>query len=77
MNDLEFRKFLTEYGLTYEEYENMTEDKKKELKKKYKLQNTSNNFKIAGDGMKGCGCILMLLPIAAILIYFIISILTS
>lgn len=77
MDNLEFRKFLTEHGITYEEYLNMTEEKQKEIEKRFKTQNTANNFKVAGQGIQGCGCILILLPILLILLYFIFSIITG
>lgn len=77
MDSLEFRKFLTEYGITYEEYRNMTDEKQKEIEKRFKTQNAANNFKIAGQGIQGCGCILVLLPILAILLFFIFSVITG
>lgn len=73
MDTLEFRKFLTEYGYTYDQYQELEQKEKDKIRKKFKTQNVSNKMGDVGKGIQGCGCVLILLPILAILIYFIIG----
>lgn len=77
---LDFRKYLTTFGITYEEYERMTEDKKQELINRFnqeqkvaKINKKAEGFKTAGEGIQGCGCIIILIPIAIALLWFIKS----
>jgi len=39
VNNLEFRKFLNGYGLSYDEYEALPDEQKKELEKLFKTAN--------------------------------------
>lgn len=80
--DLDFRKYLTTFGITYEEYERMTEDKKQELIKRFngeqkiiKINQKAEGFKAVGEGLQGCGCIIILIPIVIVLLWFIKSLL--
>lgn len=75
--NLDFRKKLTEYGVTIEEYNNMTEEQKAEINRKINAELKANKFKTIGEGVQGCGCILMLLPILGILLLFIWILITS
>lgn len=76
VDSLNFRKWLKEYGYTYEEYVNLEDEKKKEIEKRFKTENTGNAFKSFGQGLQGCGCILMLIPVLAILIFIIYTAIT-
>ena len=43
MNNLEFRKFLNGYGLSYDEYEALPDEQKKELEKLFKTQQSRSD----------------------------------
>lgn len=75
--DLEFRKFLTSYGITYEEYMDMEDEKKKELIDEFNKEQRTVGLQKLGEGMQGCGCSLMLLPVVIFLLFFIYLIITS
>ncbi len=77
MNNLEFRKFLNGYGLSYDEYEALPDEQKKELEKLFKTQQNADKTKAVGEGLKGIGCILMLIPVAIALIGIIWSIIAG
>lgn len=77
MDDLDFRKWLKEYGYTYEEYEGLSAAEKEQIERRFKAESRSNAFKSVGEGLQSCGCILMLLPILGILIVFIWVLLAS
>ena len=77
VDDLEFRKFLTSYGIGYEEYKTMPEDKKAELRKKHTSEKKINNLEGMGKGCQGLGCLIILVPVLVILLYFVISMLFS
>ena len=77
MDNLEFRKFLNAYGLSYEEYEALPEEQKKELEKTFNTQNKAEKTKAVGEGLKGVGCILILIPIAIALVGIIWSIIAG
>lgn len=76
MDNMDFRKWLTSYGYTYEQYQEMDEAEKKKVEKRFKAENTGENFKKVGDGLKGLGCLIILIPIAAVLLFIIFNILT-
>ena len=83
MADLEFRKFLTTYGVSNKEYESLPEEQKQELINKYNqehkaaiTQGKADTLKNVGAGMQGCGCSMMLIPILAILLIIIFIIIT-
>lgn len=73
MDNLEFGKFLATYGINYEEYQRLEESKKQELLNKFKLETKSDNLSKIGKGIQGCGCLIMLVPILLILLYFLFS----
>lgn len=73
MDDLEFRKFLTTYGISYEEYEGMADKKKQELIDKFNREMKSDNLNKIGQGLQGLGCLIMLIPILLILLFFLFS----
>ena len=77
MDNLEFRKFLNTYGLSYEEYEALPEEQKKELEKTFNTQNKAEKTKAVGEGLKGIGCILILIPIFVGLVAIIWSIISG
>ncbi|WP_130806507.1 hypothetical protein [Senegalia massiliensis] len=68
MDDLDFRKKLTEYGISKEEYEAMTEEEKSKIDKKIKTELKSDNIKKVGKGIQGVGCLMILIPIAIVMI---------
>lgn len=74
MDNLEFRKFLTTYGISYEEYEGMAETQKEELVKKFKEETRTSNLENIGKGLQGLGCLIILIPVLIIMIYFIFSV---
>lgn len=81
VDEFEFRKFLTTYGISFEEYENMTTLKKQELLMKYeshqkaiKSQNKAAAMTNIGEGLSSCGCILMLIPVVVICLFIIFAI---
>lgn len=73
MDNLEFRKFLTEYGISNEEYENMTDEEKQKLTDKFKQKEKANNLNKIGNGFKGCGCLIMMIPLLILLLYVLFS----
>lgn len=80
MDNLDFRKFLTEYGLSYEEYETMTEEEKQQLVDRFKKGKQINaraekaeNLKKIGAGIQGCGCLIMLIPVLLILLFILFT----
>ena len=77
MDNLEFRKFLNGYGLTYEQYEVLPEEQKLELEKRFRVQSKSEKTDVIGEGLKGVGCILILIPIAIALVGIIWSIIAG
>jgi membrane protein insertase Oxa1/YidC/SpoIIIJ len=81
MDNLEFRKFLTTYGINQEEYEKMDDGEKQKLKDKYNNENKeksreekADNLEKIGNGLHGCGCLLLLIPILIGLLYILYSI---
>lgn len=84
MSDLEFRKFLTTYGISFEEYQNMSDEQKQELITKYEgeqrfnnQQETANTIQNIGDGIKSCGCIIVLIPVLILFVIILWSIITG
>jgi hypothetical protein len=77
MDDLEFRKFLTLYGISYEEFEGMDNEEKQKLVNKFKAETKTNNLESIGKGLQGLGCLIILVPILLILLYFMFSIIKS
>lgn len=77
MDNLEFRKFLTTYGMNYEEYQRLEESKKQELLSKFKSETKSDNLSKIGKGIQGIGCLIMLIPILIILLYLLFSFVKS
>lgn len=73
MDNLEFRKFLTTYGMNYEEYQRLEESKKQELLSKFKSETKSDNLSKIGKGMQGLGCLIMLIPILLILLFLLFA----
>jgi hypothetical protein len=73
MKNLEFRKFLTTYGIGYEEYEGMEEAQKEELIRKFKSETKSDNLSKIGKGIQGLGCLIILIPILLILLLLLFS----
>lgn len=71
MDDLDFRKYLTEHGITKEEFEGMTQDKKKEIETRFKFENRGKKMQSAGKAMQNTGCSLMLLPLLLIFLFII------
>lgn len=77
MDNLEFRKFLTTYGIGHEEYKNMDKDQQQKLLDKFKSETKTNNIGKVGEGLQGCGCLITLVPILLILLYFLFIIIKS
>ena len=75
--NMSFRKYLQEHGVSYEEFETMSEVKQQEILKAFKIQNRGNNIQDIGEAMQGCGCMIILIPIAIVLIMFIWGVITS
>lgn len=73
--DLEFRKKLTTYGITQEEYEAMDPKEKDKINKQINRELKSDKTAAVGKSLSSIGCLLMLIPIAIIIIMFIWSIL--
>jgi hypothetical protein len=73
MDNLEFRKFLTSYGISYEEYKRLEDPEKQELLKKFKSETKSDNLSKIGKGMQGLGCLIMLIPILLILLFLLFA----
>ena len=68
MDNLEFRKFLTTYGISYEEYQQLDEAERQKLLNKFKAETKSDTFNKIGKGLQGIGCLIMLIPILLILL---------
>lgn len=84
MDSLEFRKFITEYGYTYQEYEKLNEEDQEKLKNEFeikqknlKTQEKQESIKSVGEGIQGCGCILMLIPVAIVFLVIVWAIITG
>lgn len=80
MDNLDFRKYLTTYGISLEEYEKMEDIQKKKLIDKFNIENKektraekADSLDKFGKGLQGCGCLIILIPILIVLIYFIIT----
>jgi hypothetical protein len=80
MENLEFRKYLTTYGISVEEYEGMPEEKKQELIngfnqmiKSEKAQRTGENIKTVGETIKSIGCLMMMVPLLIVCVIIIFS----
>ena len=71
--DLEFRKKLTTYGISAEEYENMDSVEKAKIDKKLKAEIKGESITKVGEGIKAVGCLIILIPIMIGLIIFIVS----
>ena len=71
MDNLEFRKFLQGYGISEQEFEGMPDDKKQELIKKYNLSVTTGRIDNITGIMQDTGCIIGLLIVIAVIIFFI------
>jgi len=69
--DLEFRKKLTTYGISAEEYEAMDKKEKDKIDKKIKVELRAEKTAAVGKGISSIGCMIMLIPIAIILVIFI------
>ena len=55
----------------------LTEKERKVKATSKKLDTASKSFKTLGEGMQGCGCVIMLLPIFILLLYFVFSLIFS
>ena len=77
MDDLDFRKWLTERGITKEEYDGKNEEEQKGIEKQYKLEHRGKSIQSFGEGMQGCGCAIMGVIILAVIIYFIYLVVAS
>ena len=77
MDDLDFRKWLTERGITKEEYDGKSEEEQKGIEKQYKLEHRGKSIQSFGDGVQGCGCAIMGVIILAVIIYFIYLVVAS
>lgn len=77
MENMEFRKFLTEYSISIEEYENMADEEKQKLLNKFNHKEKTENLNKIGDGIKGCGCLIMLVPILLILLLLLFTFIKS
>lgn len=84
INNLDFRKFLTTYGISYEEYLAMSIDQQSELLGRFNAEmqrvrqiETSDGIASCGQAMEGCGCSLMLVPLVIFLLFMAFSILFS
>ncbi len=82
IENLEFRKFLTTYGISYEEYQSMSIDQQTELLGTFnaethmvKQNETVDGIATCGQALEGCGCSIMLLPIIIVLLFIAFSIL--
>lgn len=80
MNNLDFRKFLTGYGISYKEYEGMSNDQKQELidnfnkeEKERINKEKSDNLQSVGKGLQGLGCLIILIPTLIVFLYFVFS----
>ena len=77
LDDLDFRKWLTERGITKEEFEEKSEEEQKGIEKQYKLEHRGKSIQSFGDGVQGCGCAIMGVIILAVIIYFIYLVVAS
>ncbi len=75
--DLEFRKYLTNYGISLEEYKNMDETQKKELINKFEKETRQDSLGKVGKGLQGAGCLIILVPILLILLIFFFALIKS
>lgn len=66
VDKLEFKKYLTTYGITFDEYKAMNEKEKLKLMEKYLAQQRQETYKGLADLFKGIGCLAILIPIVAI-----------
>lgn len=73
MDNMDFRKWLTEYGYTYEEYQQMGEEEKKKIDKRFKTESKAGTLTAMANGAQGCGCLLILLPVFAILMFLLFN----
>lgn len=77
MDNLEFRKFLTTYGIRYDEYKDMDKEERQKLLDTFKSETKTDNIGKIGQGLQGCGCLIMLIPILLVLLYFLFEIVKS
>ena len=77
LDDLDFRKWLTERGITKEEFEEKSEEEQKGIEKQYKLEHRGKSIQSFGDGVQGCGCAIMGVIILAVITYFIYLVVAS
>jgi len=77
MDNLEFRKFLTTYGISYEEYQQLDEAERQKLLNKFKAETKSYTFNKIGKGLQGIGCLIMLIPIRLILLVLLFFMIKS
>lgn len=75
--NLELRKFLMEYGISKEEFGNMTEDEKRQLYEQFKKKNRIEGLNKLGKGLQGLGCLIMLLPLLIIFLIILIGFIVS
>lgn len=77
MDNLEFRKFITTYGISYEEYEKMEDSEKEEIISKFESETKTDNMDKLGKGLQGCGCLIILIPILLGLLFFLFSLIKN
>ena len=83
-DNLDFRKFLTTYGISFEEYQKMGVEQQSELLGRFNAEmqkvrqiQTSEGIASCGQALEGCGCSLMMLPIVIVLLFIAFSVLFS
>lgn len=84
MEDLDFRRFLTTYGVSYEEYKNMNIEQQQELIHRFdmlikaeKQDQVTSGISSCGQALQGCGCSIMLLPVVVVLLFIAFSLIFS
>jgi hypothetical protein len=77
MDNMDFRKWLTQYGYTYDEYEQMGDKEKEQILKRFKSETSTDKLKTVGEGIRGCGCLIILVPFLIFLAYSMFSFIFS
>lgn len=75
--DLDFRRKLTEYGISVEEYNNMTEREKADIDNRINAELNHMKRAAVASGLQGLGCSIMLIPILIIFLIIIWALITS
>jgi len=77
MDNLKFRKFLTEHGISKEEFHDMTDSEKKEIISQFKAREKAEKLFKIGKRLQGVGALMMLLPVLIILIIVLYAFISS